>query len=112
MSSTFTDLAQFDVFPVQTFEFSQVDGDELELAEKTTKSSGKSSESSPFVEFGIGCFLIPFAFALLWKNEKKLVTYTKCIATAKKECVPIDTEKPIEDNDMALVHCTGKTRNE
>lgn len=62
--------------------------------------------------FCLGCFLVPFAFALLWKNEKKLVTYSRCISLAKKECQNIDCEKPIEDYDMALVHCKGKTRNE
>lgn len=63
------------------------------------------------MEFCFGCFLIPFAFALLWKNEKKLVTYSRCISLAKKECINIDCDRPIEDNDMALVHCKGKTTN-
>jgi len=30
-------------------------------------------------EFFIGLCLIPFSLVLLWKNEKKLVTYAKCI---------------------------------
>ncbi len=80
----------------------------LELAE----SEKTKTKSNPWVEFCFGCFLIPFAFALLWKNEKKLVTYSRCISQAKKECQNIDCEKPIEDYDMALVHCKGKTRNE
>ena len=55
--------------------------------------------------------MTPFAIVLLWINEKKLVTYSKCISQAKKELIKIDCERPIEDDDMALVHCKGKTTN-
>jgi hypothetical protein len=48
----------------------------VELAE----SEKTKTKSNPWVEFCFGCFLIPFAFALLWKNEKKLVTYSRCIS--------------------------------
>ena len=30
--------------------------------------------------------MIPFSLVLLWKNEKKLVTYAKLIKEARDEC--------------------------
>ena len=51
----------------------------------TTKKSG-SSDKYGMGSFILGCVLIPFSLVLLWKNEKKLVTYAKVMATAKEEC--------------------------
>ena len=53
-----------------------------ELAQKTTVvTSGGSSDDDPYGIGGfiVGCFMIPFSLVLLWKNEKKIVTYAKLI---------------------------------
>jgi len=59
----------------------------------------------------LACFLIPFAIVLLWKNEKKLVTYTCCVDKAANECVPVNIEDPNEMNNYKLVYLSGKTEN-
>ena len=51
----------------------------------TTSKSGKKDKYG-MGSFILGCVLIPFSLVLLWKNEKKLVTYAKVMATAKEEC--------------------------
>ena len=66
--------------------------------------------------FGMGgfftaLFLIPFALVLLWKNEKKLVTYQRCMARAAKECLTINPKELNEIYNNKLVHVTGKTEN-
>ena len=59
----------------------------------------------------LGLFLIPFSQVLLWKNEKKAVTFAELIVRARKACISVDHEKPNEYNDYSLVHVTGKTNN-
>lgn len=36
--------------------------------------------------FVVGLILIPFAIVMLWKNEKKLVTFRKCMGQGRDEC--------------------------
>ena len=55
--------------------------------------------------------MIPFSLVLLWKNEKKLVTYAKVINEAKEECRTIEADAPADENDFKLVHCMGTTEN-
>lgn len=62
-------------------------------------------------EFVLGCIMIPFAIVFLWKNEKKLVTYAKCMETAEKDCVSVDLHDAQESNNFRLVHVTGKSEN-
>jgi hypothetical protein len=61
--------------------FKNEDFKPIVLAE--TESTKKSrAKSNPFVTFIFGCLLIPFSLVLLWKNEKKLVTFAKCMEQA------------------------------
>ena len=55
--------------------------------------------------------MIPFSLALLWKNEKKIVTYAKVIAEARKECRVLKGDVPLDENDYELVHLSGTTEN-
>ena len=55
--------------------------------------------------------MIPFSLVLLWKNEKKLVTFAKVINVARKECVTIDSEEIDGANDFNLVHVIGTTEH-
>ena len=48
---------------------------------------------------------------LLWKNEKKIVTFQKCMDRAEKEVVGSDSQNISGDNNYKLVHVTGKTEN-
>ena len=89
---------------------------ERTLAEKTTVSRRTSSSKSNEDKYGIGafvlgCIMIPFSLVLLWKNEKKLVTYAKVIEEARSECVTIEADTPADENDFKLVHCMGTTEN-
>ena len=59
----------------------------------------------------MGCIMIPFSLVLLWKNEKKLVTYAKVIDTARKECTTVDCEEIDDANDFKLIHVMGTTEN-
>ena len=56
--------------------------------------------------------MIPFSLVLLWKNEKKIVTYAKLIALARKECRTLKDDTPLDENDFELVHLTGVTEND
>ena len=55
------------------------------LAQVTTESNGwfssddnkKDDDPWGIGSFFFGCLLIPFSLVLLWKNEKKLVTFAK-----------------------------------
>ena len=64
--------------------------EQIELPVKTTKSSLKTNpkrqldkESEEFKESGwyflAGLILLPFTCTFLWMNEKKLVTYRRCM---------------------------------
>lgn len=87
-----------------------------ELSQKSaTNNTGKKSDAEK--DFGIGlfimgCFLIPFSIALLWKNEKKLVTFQKVIGKAKEACVKVPADKILDENEFNLVHVTGESLNE
>ena len=77
-----------------------------------SSSTKKKNESSPIGEFIVGCIMIPFSLVFLWKNEKKLVTYSKVISYAKSIVKTISVENPYDENDLCLVACQGKTVNE
>ena len=87
----------------------------VELAEKTTVTTktGKQGKDDPYGigSFVVGCMMIPFSLVLLWKNEKKLVTYAKVISQAREECRTIEAEAPDGANEFKLVHCMGTTEN-
>lgn len=61
--------------------------------------------------FILGWFLIPFSLTMLWKNEKKLVTYARVINHAKAEYKAIELDKPLDENELCLVSGTGLTVN-
>ena len=61
--------------------------------------------------FCLGCFLIPFSLVLLWKNERKLVMYAKCIGKGREKVRNVDCNEPDEANDFELVHMSGVTVN-
>ena len=86
---------------------------ELAQVQDTTVVTSGTKDDDPY---GIGSFifgliLIPFSLALLWKNEKKIVTYAKVIAEARKECRILKGDIPLDENDYELVHMTGTTEN-
>ena len=83
------------------------------LAQKTTVTT-KVGDDDPLGIGGFiaGCLLIPFSLVLLWKNEKKVVTYAKLLHQAKEECVDITDDQPADENDYRLVHVTGTTLNQ
>ena len=61
--------------------------------------------------FILGSFLIPFALVLLWKNEKKLVTFSKFMAEGRKAVREINCENVDDANEFELVHMTGTAIN-
>jgi len=61
--------------------------------------------------FVAGCIMIPFALVLLWKNEKKLVTYAKCMEKARADCTNANNKDLSEANNFKLVHTSGKSEN-
>ena len=96
--------------------------DTMKLAQ-TGKSRGgwsrKSSKSSSsgdgdglgFASFIFGCFAIPFALVMLWKNEKKIVTFAKCMDLGKQAVKTVDCDDPDDANEYELVHMTGTSVN-
>ena len=80
---------------------------------KVTTGSSTKKDDDPYGigEFCLGCVLIPFALVFLWKNEKKLVTYAKCMETAKEDCTSVSADSADQGNNFKLVHVTGKTEN-
>ena len=62
--------------------------------------------------FVVGLILIPFAVVMLWKNEKKLVTFRKCMGQGRDECKSIHNTDLNDENDWKLVHAHGETNNE
>ena len=48
---------------------------------------------------------------MLWKNERKIVVFAKCLAHGKSKVVTVDCAQPDEANDFELVHMTGNTVN-
>lgn len=77
----------------------------------TTNTTTSNSDSWGIGEFCFGCVLIPFALVFLWKNEKKIVTYAKCMETAQKECTEVNADSADQSNNFKLVHVSGKTEN-
>ena len=68
-------------------------------------NSEKSSSFSTNDPYGIGgfilgCFLIPFSLVLLWKNERKVVMYTRVIDQGRQEVRTVDCEKLDDANDF------------
>ena len=55
--------------------------------------------------------LIPFSLVLLWKNEKKVVTFAKCMTEGRKQVRTVEAEDPDDTNEYELVHVTGTTVN-
>ena len=96
--------------------------DSTTLAQKSrggrsrSRSSSGSSNSSSKDDWGIasfifGCFAIPFALVMLWKNEKKIVTFAKCMELGKQAVKTVDCDDPDDANEYELVHMTGTTEN-
>lgn len=78
-----------------------------------TGSSSKKNSDDPFGigAFICGCIMIPFTLVFLWKNEKKIVTYAKCMDRAEKDVSSVDCNNVSEDNNYKLVHTGGKAIN-
>ena len=62
--------------------------------------------------FVVGLVLIPFAIVMLWKNEKKLVTFRKAMGQGRDECKSLECGDLNDENDWKLVHVHGETNNE
>ena len=43
--------------------------------------------------------MLPFSLILLWKNEKKVVTFDKCITEGREKVRTVDSDEVIEDNE-------------
>ena len=61
--------------------------------------------------FIAGLFLIPFALVLLWKNEQKLVTFSKVVSEGRTAVHTIDCDNPDGANEFKLVHMKGTAVN-
>ena len=59
----------------------------------------------------LGLFLVPFSQVLLWKNERKAVTFARLLTRAKNSCISANSAEPDEGNDLGLVHISGTTFN-
>ena len=44
--------------------------------------------------------MILFSVLLLWKNEKKLMSFAKLIDAGRRECLNINAGKPNDDNNF------------
>ena len=69
------------------------------LAQKSSTSSKKKKfNDDPYGigSFLLGCLLIPFALVLLWKNEKKVVTFARCMTLGQEQVKSIGSEEPAE----------------
>ena len=61
----------------------------------------------------MGCTMIPFALVLLWKNEKKVVTFAKCVTEGRKAVKEnLDPDDPDDANEFELVHLSGTSENQ
>lgn len=85
------------------------------LAEKSTSrySSSKKGKGDTLGigQFIFGCFLLPFSLVLLWKNEKKVVTFAKCMDEGRKAVRTVEADDVDEANEYELVHIKGTTTN-
>ena len=59
----------------------------------------------------LGLFLLPLSQVMLWKNEKKAVTFARLIARAKKACISANCADPDDAHDLELVHISGTAFN-
>lgn len=55
--------------------------------------------------------MIPFALVLLWKNEKKVVTFAKCMDQGRKLVKEVECDNPEDENEFELVHMSGEAVN-
>ena len=55
--------------------------------------------------------MVPLALVLLWKNEKKIVTFAKCMDQGREKVRSIQADDAQEENEFELVHLTGQTVN-
>ena len=60
----------------------------------------------------MGLILLPFTCTFLWMNEKKLVTFRKCMGEAMAEVTSCHNTEPLDENDGKLVHSHGNTTND
>ena len=74
-------------------------------------SSSSSGDDDPIAAFIFGILLFPFSVVLLWKNEKKLVTYKKILKAAREACHSVVSEAPKNMHNLELVCCQGVTKN-
>ena len=86
------------------------------LASEPRERRELDEESDEFMEslfwFVVGLVLIPFAIVMLWKNEKKLVTFRKAMGQGRDECKSFECGDLNDENDWKLVHVHGETNNE
>ena len=81
--SALSQVKMYDL-PRDTMKLAQVD--KSRGSRSRSRSSGSSSSDGDglgFASFIFGCFAIPFALVMLWKNEKKIVTFAKCMELGK-----------------------------
>lgn len=85
-----------------------------QVGKTTSKSSSSKKNDDPYGigSFFLGCFLIPFSLTLLWKNERKLVMFTKVVDQGRKAVKTVDADELDDANEFGLVHTTGSTLNE
>lgn len=85
------------------------------LAQVSTEASDeenlKENATSEAFEYFFGSLLTTFSLLILWKNEKKIVTFAKCINQGRDLVRSVDCEDTDEDNEFELVHLTGETVN-
>ena len=56
---------------------------------------------------GLGLFFIPFSLAILWKNEKRKVTFANLTDKARNICHSVEDNKPNSELEFKLVHVSG-----
>lgn len=103
-------LSKFDA-PESTGCYQNLAQTKADVSEASYNPVYKTDDPHGIVLMMFGLFLIPFSQVLLWKNEKKAVTFAKLISRARKACISVQHNKPSEYNDYSLVHVTGKTSN-
>ena len=108
-----TTLAETSSFDKQELQFAERRGGSRSSSRSRTRSASGSGGGDDWGigSFIIGCIMIPFSLVLLWKNEKKQVTYAKVIEEAREECRTVEADSPNDENDYKLVHCIGEAVN-
>ena len=59
----------------------------------------------------LGAFVTLLSMWLLWRNERKTVSFEQLIHDSRSACKVVDPWKPVDDYDFDLVHITGRTEN-